>query len=93
SNPNDLKRWGKAMTKATGYVKQNRDWAIKEIQSGLGFSQKAAEIVYPRLKFFPGGRIEREAVKNVRNFLIEYGLLKDAKTPKVDELFTNQFTQ
>lgn len=92
SNADDLTRWAKAMTKATDYVKQNRDWAIKEMMAGLKYPRKAAELMYPRLQFFPGGRIEKEAVVNVRNFLIEYRLVK-GKIPPADQLFTNQFTQ
>lgn len=94
SNPGDLKRRVKALNQATKYIEQNRAWALKNMKSGLGYSDKAAEITYRTLKFVPGGRINKKAVENARNFLIEYRILKKKeKAPDVDKLFTNQLTQ
>ena len=49
------------------------------------------DIVLWRLSVDP--KISRKAVENVRNFLIEYKLVDEKKTPPVNELFTNRFLE
>ena len=34
---------------------------------------------------------ERKGLENIRDFLIEYGIISGEKTPAIDRLYTNEF--
>lgn len=89
--PETARRIVKAMVAATNFVDQNRSWAIAALTKEFGFAPHAAEEAYRFLNFKTDGKIERQAVENVVNFLLEYGLLRKGEAPVVDELFTNEF--
>jgi hypothetical protein len=59
----------------------------------LKYTPKGADMVLDvvlwRLSVNP--KTSRKGVASVRNFLVEYKLVDENKTPAVDELFTNRF--
>lgn len=92
SNADNLKKAVRVLNQATNFVKENRDWAMKEMKAGLGYSDEVARIMYGYLNFVKGGKVQKKAVENVRNFLIDYQIVPREKTPPAEELFTVDFT-
>lgn len=93
-NPRRVKAAVGAILKSTAFINSNPDWAIGKMQSFSRYSKEVAQVLYREvLKYGKDGRINRKAVENVRNFLIDFGIISAQKTPPVDELYTNSFVQ
>ena len=83
-----------AILKSTAFINSNPDWAIGKMQSFSRYSKEVAQVLYREvLKYGKDGRINRKAVENVRNFLIDFGIISAQKTPPVDELYTNSLVE
>ena len=39
------------------------------------------------------GKIERQAVTNLSNFMVEYGLIKKEELPPIDSIINDQFVR
>ncbi|MEE8448036.1 MAG: ABC transporter substrate-binding protein [Thermodesulfobacteriota bacterium] len=91
SNPKVVTRAIKVLIRATQFVLNNREWSEAKLQSESGYSAKAARQLFNILRFSADPKVERQSVEAVRNFLINYGLLKKDKAPAVDAVFTNDY--
>ena len=87
-----VKKTVTAFFQATAFLTKNQPWAIDKMKANYGFSDEVARTIYEAAQYSRDGRLNRSALENVRNFLIEYGLVARDKTPPVDDLFTNKFT-
>lgn len=56
-----------------------------------GYYDQAANIMFETLSFTPDGKLNKKALENVLNLLIENGLLSKKKAPPVEQLFTPEF--
>lgn len=77
----------KAIAQTTDFVMQNRGWALATMQREIRYSLAAAELMYDQV--LKGARldpVDRKAIGNVRNFLLEYGIVPRDKMPSLDEL-------
>lgn len=83
----------KAINMATEFAMNNKAWTIGKMKSFSKYTPEAAELLFPRLKYSPDGRIDKEALANVREFLIKSKLIEEAKTPPVEKLYTDRFTR
>lgn len=70
---------------------KDRQWAINKMKQRNGYSDQAANIMFETLSFTPDGKLNKKAIENVLNFLIENGLLSKRKVPPVNQLFTPEF--
>lgn len=89
--PDTVRRVVKAILEANEYVTKNARWAIDKMKSESGYSEQAAKSLFEGLRFSRDGKMEIVAIENVRNFLIEGGLISREKTPPVNQLLTEQF--
>lgn len=90
-DPDSVGKVVRSVNMATKFVMENRAWTIKKMISFSKYTPEAAELLFPRLKYSRDGRIDKQAVANVRDFLIKYKLINRAKTPPAEKLFTGQF--
>ena len=81
----------KAFFQATDFVMKNQKWTVEKLKSNYGHSGASANEVYRMFKYSKEGRLERRAVENVTNFVMEYGIIAKEKAMPVDKLFTNTF--
>lgn len=91
-NPDTVKRTIKAILQAIDFVDKNPRWSMDKMKAVAGYSEKGADTIYRQRGFSATGKIDREAVENLRNFGIDYGLVVKEKTPPTDELYTKEFT-
>ena len=92
-NPDAVGKVVKAVNMGTKFVMENRDWTIEKMKSFSKYTPEAAEFLYPRLQFSPDGKIDKEALANVRDFLIKFDQINPAKTPPVEKMYTDRFTR
>jgi NitT/TauT family transport system substrate-binding protein len=91
--PDVVRRTIKALMEAIDFINKNPLWAIEKMKTESGFSEEAARLVHKTIVFTKDGRINRKAVENVLNFLVEFGIITKEKAPEVDKLFTTEFTR
>lgn len=93
ARPEAVRRAVSGHFEAMEFAKSSQAWAIEKLKSGLGFSDAAAKYVadisFPKRE----KRLNPEALKNVRNFLVEYGLVKKEGLPALETLFSAEFVQ
>jgi len=92
-SPDLVKRAVKSVLQATDFITKNPRWAIEKMKSKdlVGYPEEAAKLVYNSITWSKDGRITRTALENVRNFLIEYGIITKEKAPSLEEFFTDEF--
>lgn len=75
------------------FTLKNSPWAIEKMKELSGFPVESARLVVERLpgQFTRDGRINRKAVENLRDFLMEYEIIPRDKPLAVEELFTSEF--
>ena len=92
-NPAAVKKAAKAILEGGQFVMRNRDWAIGKLKSELGYSQAAAELVYPELTFGEKVCLDGRIIESARKFLIDFGVVAREKMPPAEELFTTEFVE
>lgn len=90
-NPGLVKSVIRAFLQTAGFVMKNPEWATTKMKGMYGFTDEAASIVHKALQYHLEGRVDKKGVENLRNFLIEYGIIKKEKAPPVEELYTNEY--
>lgn len=88
------KRAVKAILQAISFIRENPGWARKKMKELQGLTDKEVEIImtWHGLPYTKDGKIRRQAIENVRNFLLKYKLLPRDKTPPVEELYSTELT-
>lgn len=92
SNPEIIARVVKAGLQSLQFLVKDRRWAVDKLKKEQGLSEKGAQESYDSMKWMPDGKIDPGALETVRNFLIEFGLVPKDKAPRLEELYTKQFT-
>lgn len=92
AKPDMVKRAIRASLQAANFVGANQAWALAKIQKEQGFSEEVAKVIYQHLEFTKTGKMKRAGLENVRNFLIEYGIVPKEKAPPLEEVYTAEFT-
>lgn len=75
---------------ATNFISNNRSWAVEKMVSFSGYQKVAGEGMYENLRFKKDAKVEARALKNVSDFIKEYGLLEKGEVPPVDKLYTRE---
>lgn len=91
--PEAVRRTVRGLLQGAQAVLKEPEWAMKKLQTEFGYAEGLARMIYPGLKYGKDGQLERQALDNVRSFLIEYGLVVKEKTPPLDKMFTMEFVQ
>ncbi len=92
SQPETTGKVVKAVLAAINFVTSNRSWTMAKVQSSSNYTPEIARAALKHFEFTQDGKIDREAIVNLRNFAIEYGIVSGKTMPPVDDLFTRQFT-
>lgn len=82
----------KALLKANSFISREPVWAMEKMKELQSYSVEAAKRAYDSLRFSPDGKVNLQAVENVKNFLVDYGVITREKAPPVEELYTREFT-
>lgn len=90
-SPEVVKRTVKAMIQGGRSISKERQWAIDKMKALYGFSEEDARASFLGLQYGQGGPVDPRALENVRNFLIEYGIITKEKTPAVERLYVPGF--
>jgi NitT/TauT family transport system substrate-binding protein len=93
--PDTVRRIVRSILEANRYImsKEGKPWAVAKIREVGGQSADGAELVYGTLELSPDGKIERQAVQNLSNFMVEYGLIKKEELPPMDSIINDQFVR
>jgi ABC-type nitrate/sulfonate/bicarbonate transport system substrate-binding protein len=93
--PDTVRKIVRSILEANRYIMsaEGKPWALAKIREIGNQSAQGAEFVYGTLALSPDGKIQREAVANLSNFMIEYGLLKKEEMPPIDSLVNDQFVR
>lgn len=84
----------RAILQAGDFIRADKEWSIEKLKTALRFSERAAPAVFKividshRTTY---GKIDPQAVANVRNFLIDHGLISKERAAEVRDLYTNAF--
>lgn len=91
TNPGVARRMVKALLQSMEFVGKNARWSMDKMKATSGYSEEVARLMFDSLRFSKDGKIEKKALENVRNFLIEYGITPRDKTPGAEELYSTEF--
>ena len=92
SDPEVISRAIKAVLQSVAFIRENQKWAAAKIEEVQGLPPAATEAVYKKLDFSRDGKVSRQVLENMRNFLLEFEILPKDRAPAVDDLYTPQFT-
>jgi ABC-type nitrate/sulfonate/bicarbonate transport system substrate-binding protein len=90
--PSTIGKTLRGISDALEFIAKNRAWSIAEMKKLSNYSEEAADMVYKRLVSSKGVKLDPKALANVRNFLIEYGVVPKEKMPPLEDMWTNRFT-
>lgn len=83
----------RAILQSAGFVMKNRRWSLEKMESFFKYSDAAARFVYDQaLHYGTDGKIDRRGIENVKNFMVDFGIVPKGKVPPLDDLYTNEFT-
>ncbi len=91
--PETAKKGIRGLLQALAFVRANPEYAVNKVMSLKRYSRAAAEMSLKGVVYTKSPVINRDAVKNVRGFLIDYGLIKSAEAPPLDKLYTNELVK
>ena len=92
NKPDIVRRTVKAIVLATNFVQGDQKWSMEKLKLVSGLPEEAARLVFDSFHFTRDGRISSEAVKNLQDFLVEYGIVPKEKALPVNNLFAAEFT-
>ena len=93
SKPDAARGAVRVLVRSTAFVMKNPQWSIEKMKSFFGYSDELANHVYRLLNYKSDGRINRNALINCRNLLVENQLIPKEKSPSPDELYREGFAQ
>ncbi|MEE8448771.1 MAG: ABC transporter substrate-binding protein [Thermodesulfobacteriota bacterium] len=91
-DPGTIKKTVSALLDISGYIGKNPRWAVSKMEKVLGYPEGAAKLIYDNYRFSKDGRIDRRGLINVRDFLVEFGIVPKKKAPELNKIYTTEFT-
>lgn len=91
--PDSVRRVVRSILEANRFAmsKEGKPWVLAKMQEISNYSVEGANLIYDALDLSKDGKLEKEAIKNLSDFMVEYGLMKAAEAPSMDTVFTDQF--
>jgi ABC-type nitrate/sulfonate/bicarbonate transport system substrate-binding protein len=89
--PEAVKKSIKAIMQGADYLQKNRAWTIKKLMSQYGYSEGLAGSIFPNLKYGREGRVDRQALENIKRFLLDFKLIPKAKAPNIEDVYSTKF--
>lgn len=92
SNPDTIRKAVRAMLQGTNFVRDNQAWSMEKLKKEYNYSPETAKKVYEEgLLYSRDGKIKLEAVENLRNILIEFGIVPREKAVPAKDLVAWEF--
>ncbi len=93
TNPSTVAKSIKVVLQSIRSLRDDPSWATRKLSQMRGYSPKLAKVIYNDMmtRYTKNGYIKRQAVENLRNFLIEHKLISSAEAPPVDKVYTTRF--
>lgn len=91
--PEVLKRTIRVFLRATEFVQDNPEWTIRSLMSYSKYPEDAARETFKLMKYGRDGKINIKALNNVRNFLIDWGVISEEKAISLELLVNRKFTE
>lgn len=93
--PDTVRRILRSIIEANRFVmsKEGKPWTIAKMREISNYSAEGAEIIYDTLALSQDGKIERQSMTNLSNFMVEYGLMKKEEVPPMDSIINDQFVR
>ena len=91
--PDTARRVVRSILEANRFAmsKEGKPWVLAKMREISNYSAEGANLIYDTLDLSKDGKLEKEAIKNLSDFMVEYGLMKAAEVPSMDTVFTDQF--
>ncbi len=86
--PNDARAVVRALLQSNADIKKNPRWAVAKMKSVSRYSDAAAKKIYNYIGYVSDGNITRSALRNVRDFLVEWGVISKETAPAVERMYT-----
>lgn len=94
--PEIVRKVVKAFFNSVDFMLDNREWTVGKMKSHSGYSEPTAEGVYAFLvqqRAPVGTTIDKKTLSNVRDFLVEYGIIPNEKAPSIDSIYIEGFAR
>lgn len=83
-----------AIIKGAQMVERDPAWAQEKLRVFFGYNEPMVKLIYPAsLRYGQSAQINVNALKNVRDFLVEYGVLPKEKLPALERLYLPHFAE
>lgn len=91
-DPQTIKKVLAGLLDISAFIGKNPGWAVAKMEKELGYPKDAAKLIYDEYRLNKDGKINPQGLKNVTDFLVEFGLIPKDKAPELDKIYTTQFT-
>lgn len=93
--PDVAKRAIQSIFEANAFIRSDagKPWALAKMKEMSNYSDAALPTVYDETALSIDGRFDRAGIKNVVDFMVQYGLIQASDVPNVDALYTDQFVK
>ena len=93
--PGTVKRILASIWEANSFIMSptGKPWALAKLREVSHYSDAAAEKLYGLLNLSRDGKLQKQAIQNVVDFMVEFELLKASDVSSIDNLFTDQFVR
>jgi ABC-type nitrate/sulfonate/bicarbonate transport system substrate-binding protein len=88
-----VRRGVKAVKDAIEAARNDRTWVKEELKAVRGFSEEAAREVAQTIFPKPATGVREEGLKVIRDFMLEYGLLKKEQAIPLKNIYVAEFAQ
>lgn len=90
--PDVVRRAGLGLRDALSFIVANPAWAAEAIKAAFGLNDPEAKLILEKaIRLTPDGKITRKQVENVRDFLVQYGLVPKEKMPPAETFYAPIF--
>ncbi|MEE8204851.1 MAG: hypothetical protein V3T68_02240, partial [Dehalococcoidales bacterium] len=81
--------------KGAVFVMNYKKWAIEKMKQGLlsNYNDEAARTAYPWLRYEDRGKVNIVKIKNVRKFLVDFGLLAKEKVAPLEAYYAKGYAK
>ncbi len=93
AKPATVAKGVKAFFQSIKFLRDNPSWTMQRLSKMRKYSPKLAKIVYDDMmvRYTKDHKIPRQAVVNLKKFLIEFKIISSKEAPAVDEVYTTKF--
>jgi ABC-type nitrate/sulfonate/bicarbonate transport system substrate-binding protein len=92
-DPAMVKRAVSTLKQALEEARSHRSWVKGVLKKELGFSEKAAQYVSDTAFPKPPTGVRMDGLKAVRDFMLEYGLIKKGKVLPLEKIVAREFVE